>query len=118
MTPDEQKQSLAAALLICKKLHDDIPDHVFILVSESRNGPYGIIDINLKSDRQRLLANTSTFTRATITNSCLPDDMPDDLLRELLNQLDLAFTPTGKTYNAYDLGDFITRAREALTANG
>lgn len=117
MTTDEQKQSLAAALTICNKMQEDIPQQVFILVSEGRDGRYGITDLNLKADRQRLLANTSTFIRATITKTCLPAKMPDNLLHELQSQLDVAFTPNGKTYNAYDLGDFITRAREALNAN-
>lgn len=118
MTPDEQKQSLSAALATCKTMHSDIPKTVFILCSEGRNGPYTIIDLDLKSDRQRLLTNPTTFIRATITDNCLPEEIPDDLLHELASQLDVAFTPTGKTYNAYDLGDFITRAREALSANG
>lgn len=114
MNPDEQRSTLTAALAICKKLHEENPDEVYFLVSEGRNFAYSILELRSKADRQRLLGNTATHIRATITDNCLPDELPDDLLSALQSQLDVAYTPNGKTYNAYDLGDFITRARESL----
>lgn len=116
MNSEDQKSSLATALETCRKLQYTEPEQVFLLASEGRNHRYSIIDLTNKADRQRLLENLSTHIRATITPTCLTDAITDQLLDELHNELDSAYTPYGKSYNAYDLGDFLNRARERLSA--
>lgn len=116
MTPEEQRSTLAATLAISRKMHDNNPLLVFILISDGRNGRFNTLDIADKADRQQLLSNPSTNIRATITSTCVPDQLDDNVLAALQTQLQLAYTPNGKTYNAYDLGDFINRAKEAISA--
>lgn len=116
MTTEQQRETLTAALAVSRTLHDDDPNAIFFLVSEGRNGRYHIIDIAAKVDRHQLLANFPTHIRATITDNCIPQELTDELIAALQSDLDVAYSPNGKTSNAYDLGDFITRAQQSISA--
>ncbi len=111
MNPEQQRLSLAATIAVAKKMQHDLPAQTFLLVSDGRDGNYACLSLSNKADRVQLLVNPNCHIRATITPNCIPHELPDELLIKLITELDTAYTPNGKTYNAFDLGDFISRSR-------
>lgn len=117
MNPEQQRDTLISALAIARTLLDDEPEVICFLVSQGRNDRYSVIDIRNQADRQQLLCEPQTHIRALITEQCIPHELDDKLLTALQSELDVAYSPNGKTSNAYDLGNFIIRAGKSISAS-